>query len=73
MVPQFYVFHIIIRAVSKAKIFIKFVKGAWRKIIVDDLMPFDMNGKLLLPATTCDYELWPLLLTKALIKIAAIE
>ncbi|NWI85295.1 ADGB protein, partial [Pitta sordida] len=44
--------------------------GCWRKIIVDDTMPFNEEENLLLPATTCQNELWPMLLSKALIKVA---
>ncbi|XP_067150851.1 androglobin [Apteryx mantelli] len=44
--------------------------GCWRKIIVDDTMPFDEDDNLLLPATTCQTELWPMLLSKAIIKLA---
>ncbi|XP_072360829.1 androglobin isoform X2 [Scyliorhinus torazame] len=47
--------------------------GCWRKITVDDTMPFDRNDNLLLPTTTCYGELWPMLLSKALIKIASID
>jgi len=36
-------------------------------------MPFDEEGNLLLPATSIPYELWPMLLTKALLKVAALE
>jgi len=36
-------------------------------------MPFDGEGNLLLPATTLSHELWPMLLTKALLKVAALE
>nr|XP_002124575.1 androglobin [Ciona intestinalis] len=50
-----------------------FWMGHWRKIVVDDQMPFDANDQLLLPITTSNHELWPLLLTKALVKIAAID
>jgi len=48
-------------------------QGCWRKIVVDDTMPFDADGKILLPTTTLEHELWPMLLCKALIKLAAIE
>jgi len=48
-------------------------KGCWRKVTIDDTMPFDENDKLLLPATTLTHELWPMLLAKALIKVAALE
>ncbi|AWP20067.1 putative androglobin-like [Scophthalmus maximus] len=44
--------------------------GSWRKITVDDCMPFDEENNLLLPASTCQTELWPMLLAKALIKVA---
>ncbi|XP_065820158.1 androglobin isoform X1 [Labrus bergylta] len=44
--------------------------GCWRKITVDDSLPFDGENKLLLPASTCQSELWPMLLAKALIKVA---
>lgn len=33
-------------------------------------MPFSEEGNLLLPATTCQTELWPMLLSKAIIKLA---
>lgn len=45
-------------------------QGCWRKIIVDDTMPFGEDENLLLPATTCQNELWPMLLAKAIIKLA---
>ncbi|XP_044233309.1 androglobin isoform X2 [Thunnus albacares] len=44
--------------------------GFWRKITIDDSMPFDEENNLLLPASTCQSELWPMLLAKALIKVA---
>ncbi|KAM7367866.1 hypothetical protein PAMP_014135 [Pampus punctatissimus] len=44
--------------------------GFWRKITVDDFMPFDEENNLLLPTSTCQSELWPMLLAKALIKVA---
>ncbi|NXK96639.1 ADGB protein, partial [Formicarius rufipectus] len=44
--------------------------GCWRKIVVDDTMPFSEEANLLLPATACQNELWPMLLSKALIKVA---
>lgn len=44
--------------------------GCWRKVTVDDSMPFSESHKLLLPASTCPSELWPMLLAKALIKLA---
>ncbi|KAL8623370.1 hypothetical protein ACOMHN_065904 [Nucella lapillus] len=47
--------------------------GCWRKIQVDDLLPFDEHDQLLLPVTTQTYELWPMLLAKALIKVASLD
>ncbi|XP_060593126.1 androglobin-like isoform X19 [Ruditapes philippinarum] len=47
--------------------------GCWRKIIVDDTLPFDENDRLMLPCTTMQNEVWPMLLTKALIKVAALD
>ncbi|NXI94352.1 ADGB protein, partial [Psophia crepitans] len=44
--------------------------GCWRKITVDDTLPFNEEDNLLLPATTCQIELWPMLLSKAIIKLA---
>ncbi|NXX80560.1 ADGB protein, partial [Urocolius indicus] len=44
--------------------------GCWRKIVVDDTMPFNEEDNLLLPATACQIELWPMLLSKAIIKLA---
>ncbi|XP_018412862.1 PREDICTED: androglobin [Nanorana parkeri] len=47
--------------------------GCWRKIVVDDTFPFSEDDELLLPATTCEAELWPMLLSKAIIKLASID
>ena len=47
--------------------------GTWRKIIIDDLMPVDEKGILLMPQTSISGEIWPLLLTKALLKIISLE
>ena len=47
--------------------------GAWRKVLVDDTMPFDEMGRCLLPRSTNEQELWPMLLTKALVKVAMLE
>ncbi|TRY99192.1 hypothetical protein DNTS_001990 [Danionella cerebrum] len=47
--------------------------GAWRKITVDDYLPFDKDENLLLPATANQAELWPMLLTKALLKLASTD
>ena len=45
-------------------------QGAWRMVIVDDRMPVDSSGELLVPTSTNALELWPLLLAKALYKLA---
>ncbi|XP_060770092.1 androglobin isoform X2 [Neoarius graeffei] len=47
--------------------------GCWRKITIDDSLPFDENNNLLLPATTNQSELWPMLLAKAILKLASTE
>ncbi|XP_028639009.1 androglobin [Grammomys surdaster] len=47
--------------------------GCWRKITVDDFLPFDEDNNLLLPATTYEFELWPMLLSKAIIKLANVD
>ncbi|XP_057345102.1 androglobin isoform X2 [Manis pentadactyla] len=47
--------------------------GCWRKITIDDFLPFDEDNNLLLPATTYKFELWPVLLSKALIKLANLD
>ncbi|XP_070273959.1 androglobin isoform X2 [Myotis yumanensis] len=47
--------------------------GCWRKITIDDFLPFDEDNNLLLPATTCELELWPMLLSKAIIKLANVD
>uniref|UniRef100_A0A8C6V6K9 Androglobin n=1 Tax=Naja naja TaxID=35670 RepID=A0A8C6V6K9_NAJNA len=47
-----------------------FWMGCWRKIIVDDSIPFSEDNVMLLPTTTCEIELWPLILSKAIIKLA---
>ncbi|KAL7987700.1 hypothetical protein Chor_006619 [Crotalus horridus] len=47
-----------------------FWMGCWRKIIVDDSIPFSEDNFMLLPTTTCEIELWPLILSKAIIKLA---
>ncbi len=47
--------------------------GSWRKIIIDDLIPVDDKGTILLPCSTITGELWPMLLTKALMKIISLD
>ncbi|XP_053543650.1 androglobin [Ictalurus punctatus] len=47
--------------------------GCWRKITIDDSLPFDEKNNLLLPVTTNQSELWPMLLAKAILKLASTE
>lgn len=45
--------------------------GAWRKITVDDRIPVDSLGKPLVITSPFLHELWPMILCKALIKVAS--
>lgn len=45
--------------------------GAYRKITVDDRIPVDNQNRPLLVCSPCSTELWPLLVCKALVKLAA--
>ncbi|KAK9497399.1 hypothetical protein O3M35_004726 [Rhynocoris fuscipes] len=47
--------------------------GAWRKITVDDYIPLNKKGEWLLPRSKDPTNLWMPLLTKALLKVAAIS
>ncbi|KAA0708525.1 Androglobin Calpain-7-like protein [Triplophysa tibetana] len=47
--------------------------GCWRKIVVDDMLPFDKDNNILLPATMNQSELWPMLLAKGILKLASTE
>lgn len=49
-----------------------FFMGSWRRFLVDDMIPVDIYGTPLLPRTENEFELWPMLLAKAMIKIAAL-
>lgn len=40
---------------------------------IDDWMPFNSEGLLLLPSSSKPHELWPMLLSKALLKVASLE
>jgi Calpain family cysteine protease len=46
--------------------------GAWRRVTVDDRVPLTAAGAQLLPCTGDSRELWPLLLSKALLKLHAL-
>ncbi|KAJ3145718.1 hypothetical protein HDU89_006953 [Geranomyces variabilis] len=45
--------------------------GAWRRVTVDDRIPVDADGKPLVIASPNAHEIWPMLLTKALLKVVA--
>ena len=44
--------------------------GSWRKVTIDDRVPVDSAGKPLLLVSANSNELWPILISKALLKIA---
>ena len=44
--------------------------GQWRRVTVDDLLPIDSAGNLLLVQSPIRGELWPLILSKAVAKVA---
>ncbi|KXS19272.1 hypothetical protein M427DRAFT_29210 [Gonapodya prolifera JEL478] len=45
--------------------------GAWRKVVVDDRVPVDSKGRPLIIRSPSLHESWPLILCKAVIKVAA--
>ncbi|KAG8227940.1 hypothetical protein J437_LFUL008752 [Ladona fulva] len=45
--------------------------GCWRKFLIDDLLPVDYHGRIMLPVSSNKGELWPMLLCKGLLKIAS--
>lgn len=47
----------------------QFLKGAWRKVTVDDFIPINSKGEWLLPRSKDPGNLWMPLLTKALLKV----
>eukprot|EP00047_Mylnosiga_fluctuans_P023532 m.139634 g.139634 ORF g.139634 m.139634 type:complete len:1418 (-) comp9618_c0_seq2:233-4486(-) len=48
-----------------------FWMGAWRRVLVDDRVPVNEEGCILLPLSSFSHELWPLLITKALCRVLA--
>ncbi|KDO17311.1 hypothetical protein SPRG_17265 [Saprolegnia parasitica CBS 223.65] len=48
-----------------------YVLGKWRRIEVDDRLPLDKNGKVLVLSSTLSTEIWPSLLAKAIYKVFA--
>ncbi|ODM97848.1 Androglobin, partial [Orchesella cincta] len=54
----------------KGKYYVRlYFMGSWRRIMVDDRIPVLHSGLTALPLTSLN-ELWPLILTKALLKVA---
>ncbi|KAI8609212.1 LD-carboxypeptidase-domain-containing protein [Chytriomyces sp. MP71] len=45
--------------------------GCWRKVIVDDRVPMDDQNRPLIPCSPVIQEIWPILVSKALLKVAA--
>jgi len=43
--------------------------GRWRKVIVDDSIPCDANGAPILLTSANSNEIWPLILSKGLLKL----
>lgn len=50
-----------------------FYMGCWRKVTIDDSVPYNAEMQLLLPTSGYKNELWPMLLTKALLKVASVN
>ena len=48
-----------------------YVCGAWRTVVVDDNMPVDLFGCPVLVWTPKNEQLWPMLLSKAVLKVMA--
>ncbi|CAL7940379.1 unnamed protein product [Xylocopa violacea] len=46
--------------------------GAWRRIVVDDTIPVNAEKTPLLPRTANNSELWPMILSKAVLKLCAL-
>jgi len=47
--------------------------GKWRKIVVDDSIPCDEDGSPLLIVSDNPNEIWPLIISKALLKLSALS
>ncbi|XP_024086087.1 uncharacterized protein LOC106674107 isoform X2 [Cimex lectularius] len=50
-----------------------FFMGKWRRLVVDDSFPYDENGNLLLLRSRESKNIWMQLLTKGLLKVAALS
>lgn len=46
--------------------------GTWRRIVVDDMIPVNKEKLPLLPRTNNNFELWPMILSKALLKLCSL-
>lgn len=46
-----------------------FVLGKWRRVDVDDRLPVDAEGNIVILTSAMRSEIWPALLTKALLKV----
>jgi hypothetical protein len=46
-----------------------FVGGAWRKVYVDDKIPLRADGSVALASSSEKYELWPIILAKAIYSV----
>ncbi|XP_066902034.1 androglobin isoform X3 [Halyomorpha halys] len=49
-----------------------FYMGKWRRVTVDDYLPYDGDKNLLLPISSTNYDLWLPILSKALLRIASL-
>jgi len=47
--------------------------GKWRKVVIDDSIPCDVNGAPLLITSSNTNEIWPLIISKAILKLATIS
>lgn len=46
--------------------------GTWRRIVVDDMIPVNKEKLPLLPRANNNFELWPMILSKALLKLCSL-
>ncbi|KAJ3217012.1 hypothetical protein HDU67_008657 [Dinochytrium kinnereticum] len=44
--------------------------GSWRRITIDDRIPVDEQGRPLVICSPAPHEMWPMLISKALVKLA---
>lgn len=53
--------------------YFSYLKGNWRRITVNDFFPYSENGELLVPRSKNRYNIWPLILAKALLQVASLS